>query len=237
MKKNKINKNNRENNIKNQIKSIFLSNRELNPKNVKFNIFKEILLSDNLNELLEKRTFEMRNLIIHYKENINNDDKLNDAQFYFNLVEQIRIKRINDITNTGKINEVISNKMKEQIKDLEIEENWVERGYQTFKVLNSIVQIKIEDSTQLEYIIKLLKTETINGVLIKEKIIEINDLSQFLIDVKKYSLGFYNQNPSLNRNEIFVGENFYQTEIAKLYYCLNDGKIHIINIKKRKSIN
>lgn len=92
---------NREDNISNTIKSILLSNRELTPSNLKFNMFREILLCDRLDEIIEKKTSDFRKLVVFYKDKINECPELQSANFYFQKAEQVRIQRIQNIVETG----------------------------------------------------------------------------------------------------------------------------------------
>lgn len=227
----KVNKNklSRETNINNTIKSILLSNRELNQSNLKYNMFREVLKSDNLNEIMNKKTFDIRNLIIYYKDKINEDETLENAQYYFNLVEQIRIARVNKIVKNGQVQNIIVNKLKENIRDEEIEENWKNRNYTHFKLTNSTIEVKIEDMTQLEYQLKLWKIETVNNVLTQDILLEKNQLEKWILKVKQYALDVYNKVPTTNRNILYVGENSIKKEVCFLYYCLTDGKIHAIH--------
>lgn len=235
MKNKKIKKNTRETNINNTIKSILLSNREVNHTNLKFSILKEILLSNLSNEIFEKKTFDFRNLIIYYKNEINNDDNLESTQYYFNQIEQIRIKRINKIVESGKTKELTINKIKELNKDKDIEENWIERGYTTIKITNGLIEVKIEELKQLEYQIKMLKLETINNILTSSFSMDKNDFEKWIISIKDYSLKTYGNNPIVKKNCILLGENNMQLEKLFLYLCLSDGKIHIIKRIKYKN--
>lgn len=233
MKKNKkIKKNRKETNINNIIKSILLSNRELNYTNLKFNILKEILLSDKKEELFNKKTFDFRNLIIHYKNEINNDETLKNANFYFQELENIRIGRVNTIVNNGLVNNVVLNKMQNINRDEEIEENWIDRGYTHIKLTNGTLEVKIEDLTQLNYQLKLLELETINNIVTKSFIIEQNKLEEWLISLKNYSITTYGIKPTITRNVIFLGQSKLQLEKIFIYYCLTNGNIYAIKRTK-----
>lgn len=228
----KKSKNSREVNINNTIKSILLSNREINPKNLKFSIFREILKSDKMNDIFIKRTGECRNLIIHYQNQINEDMELNAAKYYFDIVEKIRIDRVNDIVKAGKVNNVLINKMSNSLRNKEIEENWVDRGYTHIKISNGTVQVKIEDITQLNYQLKLLEVETIDNIITKRIIIDPKELENWIISVKNYAINTYGEKPKIIKNVIEIGLNNVKLEKCFLYYCLSDGKLHIISRTK-----
>lgn len=225
-KKNK--KNDRQTNIDNTIKSILLSNREINHKNLKFNMLKQILLSDKKNELFNKKTFDFRNLIYHYKDQIDKEEELESASFYFNQLEEIRIKRVNEIIENGMSKNITINKMKNLNRDEEIEENWIDRGYTHINLTNGFIEVKIEDLTQLEYQVKLLKLETINNIVTSTFSLEKTELEKWLFELKDYSIKTYNTKPIVQRNVIFVGQNTSQLEKIFVYFCITTGKIYII---------
>lgn len=226
MKKHK--KNNRETNINNTIKSILLSDREINNKNLKFSVLKEILLSDKKEELFSKKTSDFRNLVIYYKEKINEDLDLYDAKVYFQELEQIRIDRINQLIESGKTNDFMLNKMKELNKNLEVEENWRDRGYTHLQLTNGTIEAKIEDLTQLSYQIKMLELETINNITTSSISLSLSDLEDWILKIKEYALKTYGSKPRLDRNILYVGKNEKQLEKHFIYYCLSNGKVYIV---------
>lgn len=226
MKKNK--KNNREQNIKNTIKSILLSDREINSNNIKFSVLKEILLSDKKEELFQNKTIDFRKLVIFYNKQIDSDPELLSSSIYFNELERIRINRVNQIVKNGQTNDILLNKMKDLNRDLEIEENWVDRGYTFIPLINGAIEVKIEDLVQLEYQIKMLELETINNIVSSTYIIDKSKLNDLILKTKEYSLKTYGIKPKLNRNVILVGQNEKQLEKIFLYYCLTDGKVHLL---------
>lgn len=222
----------REENIQNTIKSILLSDREINGKNLKYSIFREILLSDKCDEIMHKKTIQMRNLIINYKDLIDNDEQLQTAKYYFNIVEEIRINRVNKIVESGKINDITVNKIRNNTRNAEIEEEWKDRGYTHIKLYNGTIEAKIEDATQLNYQLKLLEIETINNIITNEIILDKKDIDKWLKEIKEYSLRVYNKKPIVSRNVIELGCDENKLERCFLYYCLSDGKLHIVMRKK-----
>lgn len=226
MKKHK--KNNRETNINNTIKSILLSDREINNKNLKFSVLKEILLSDKKEELFFKKTSDFRSLVIYYKDKINEDLDLCSARVYFEELEQIRMDRINQLIESGKTNDFMLNKMKKLNKNLEVEENWRDRGYTHLQLTNGTIEAKIEDLTQLSYQIKMLELETINNITTSSLSLSLSDLEDWILEIKEYALKTYDSKPRLDRNILYVGKNEKQLEKYFIYYCLSNGKVYII---------
>lgn len=227
-------KKSRENNIDNTIKSILYSNREISPKNIRFSILKEILKSNKRGEIFNKFTNEFRNVVIYYKVDIDNDLELENAIYYIRILDEIRAERINKIVSSGNMNKVCVDKLQNSIKNKEIEEDWVDRGYTCIKLYNGVIEVKIEDKTQLDYQLNMLKLETINNIFTDEIIIDKHQIDMWLNNIKSYALKTYGTNPKINRNIIHIGENNIQLERCFLYYCLTDGKIHIVYRKKIK---
>lgn len=217
----------RNKNIENTIKGILLSNRTLTTKNLKFNMFREILLSDKLDEIILKYTHDFRNLVVAYKDKINECPELENANYYFQKAEKVRISRINTIINSNKTQEVTKEKLLSKHKDKEIEENWVNRNYMMIKFPDSYIEAKIDDITQFNYVLDLLKVDSINNIISEEFSMDKNDLYNWIKSIKGYSLDKYNINPQITKNIISIDniEKFF------IYYILTDGKIHIIHRK------
>lgn len=79
------------------VKSLLYSDRPINPKNIKFEMLKEVLLSEHLYVILEKRNADMQKIISHYKNEIAKDGALKTAKEYLEYAESIRKKRANTV--------------------------------------------------------------------------------------------------------------------------------------------
>lgn len=227
-------KHTREENINNIIKSLIFSNREVTHKSIRFSILKEILLSEKMNEIFNKHTNDFRKIIIYYKDNINQDKQLFSYDFYLEILDNIRIKRINTIIKSGNTTNLYIEQMRKSLIDDEIEKNWVDRGYTTLKLYNGVIEAKIEDKMQLDYQLKILELDAINNINTKEIIIDKTNLNDWIMNIKKYAYATYFKNPKVLRNIIDVGSNDKKSERCFVYYCLTDGKVHIIHRIKLK---
>lgn len=219
---------NREDNISNTIKSILLSNRELNPNNLKFNMFREILLCDKLDEIIEKKTSDFRKLVVFYKDKINECPQLQSANFYFEKAEKVRIKKVQNIVNSGQATDIVVNKLVNNNRDKDLEENWINRNYTFMKLTNGIFKVKIEDLTQFEYTLKMLKLETIKNIITDSFSFDKNNLEKWINSIFQYSHSTYNLKPIINENIISISN----IEKYFVYYVITDGKIHVIHRKR-----
>ena len=220
---------NREDNISNTIKSILLSNRELTPSNLKFNMFREILLSDKLEEIIEKKTSDFRKLVVFYKDKINECSDLQNANFYFQKAEQLRIRIIQNIVETGHATDVVVNRIIDNNRDKDIEENWKNRNYTCIKLKNGVFKVKIEDLEQFNYTLKLLKLETIKDIVTNSFSFDKGELDNWLNSISKYSKEAYNISPVITNNIISISN----LEKYFVYYVITDAKIYVIHRKKQ----
>lgn len=210
------------------IKSLLSSKIELNPKNINYEIVKDILQYKDLDLILNKNSDTIRNIITYYKKEIINDKFLKDYSFYYNKCLDVRNNRLSQVLK-GDYNKVAFNKLKNSYTNEELEKNFKDRGMQHFKIKNDTIPIKIIDKEQLMYVINIMKLDTIKGVLTNIYTIDSLKLDKWYMDMENYSKSMYNIQINKSYNSyIFLGENNIKKEEVYLYYCLNDAKIYIV---------
>jgi len=220
-------------NIDGIIKSLLYSDRPITPKNIKFPILRELLLSNELKELLNIKNAEMRKLIIHYQKEISADESLEEPQCYLNIIDSIQNERLNKVLN-GNTNKVLYNRLKNVYQDEDIEEVKKDRGVRRFSLRNGFVDIKVTTLSELEYDIQILQLDTIYNIITTYTTIKSIELVEWYEKLVKYSKETYGKVPIIGRAKIYLGENDIKTEEYLLYHCLTNDKIYCINRTKLK---
>lgn len=220
-------------NIEGIIKGLLYSDNPATPKNIKFPVLREILLSDKIDELLNIRTGDMKNLIQHYYKEIESDNALEHPSFYLDRIKSIQKERLNKVMS-GNANIVIYDRLKKMYEDEEIEEIKKDRGLRRFSLYNGFIDIKVTTKTELDYEIQMMKLDAIYNVIINCKSIPATELINWYNQLVKYAKENYGNKPVVGKSHIFVGENDLKKEEFLLYHCLNDDKIYCINRIKLK---
>ena len=220
--------------VENIIKSIKCSNRPINSKNIKFEDFKEILISENCLELFNLRTKEFQQLVIDYQHHINKDNSLNSAKYYYDILTNIKNNRINQLSSS-QISNIVNDKLKKTLLDSSIEEDWRDRGYTHMRIKNGTVKVKITDKTQLEYEYKMFQLDTVSNIISSITHFDSSKLPEWYEELIKYCKTNYNSIPKHKDEKIFIGGNGLKSEMALIYYCLTDAHIYIINRLKFKN--
>lgn len=220
-------------NIDGVIKSLLYSDRPANPKNIKFPVLRELLLSDQLPDLLNKRNGDMRKLILHYHKEIANDRSLKPPSVYLKEIDVIQKERLEKVLK-GNTNKVVYNRLKKMYENEEIEEIKKDRGLRRFSLWNGYIDIKITTWPELEYEIQMLQLDTIYNIITIYQVIHGNELVKWYNNLVQYAEETYGRKPVVKTSEIFVGENDLKRETYLLYHCLTDDKIYCINRTKLK---
>jgi hypothetical protein len=220
-------------NIDGIIKSILYSDRPVTPKNIKFPVLREILLSNKMMELLNAKNSEMRKLILYYQKEISADRLLKEPQYYLNIIESIQNERLNKVLN-GDTNKILYNRLKKVYENEEIEEIKKDRGVRRFSLRNGSIDIKITTLPELEYDIKMLQLDTIYNIITTYTTIKSTELISWYEKLIKYAKETYGNLPVIKTSSIYVGENDIKTEEYLLYHCLTNDKIYCVNRNKLK---
>lgn len=215
-------------NIGGIIKSLLYSDRPATPKNIKFPVFRELLLSDKRHKLLDVRNGDMRKLVLHYQKEIAADKQLEHPSVYLEEINVIQEERLNKVLKGNK-NKVLHNRLKKMYENEEIEEIKKDRGAKRFSLWNDSIDIKITTWPELEYEIQLLQLDAIYNIITTYQTIHGSDLIKWYDNLKKYTQETYGQKPVLQHSCIWVGENNIKKEEYILYHCLTDDKIYCIN--------
>lgn len=220
-------------NIDGIIKSLLYSDRPVTPKNIKFPVLKEILLSDKIMEILNVKNAEMRKLILHYQKEIAEDKELKKPQYYLDIIDAIQNERLNKVLN-GNTNKILYNRLKKAYEDEEIEQIKKDRGIRRFSLRNGFIDIKVTTLTELEYDIKMLQLDAIYNIATTYTVINSTDLINWYEKLVKYAKETYGCSPIIKTSAIYVGENDIKAEEYLLYHCLTDDKIYCIQRTKLK---
>lgn len=220
-------------NIDGIIKSLLYSDRPVTPKNIKFPVLRELLLSDKMREILDVKNGEMRKLILHYQKEISADKQLKEPQYYLNIIDNIQNERINKVLN-GNTNKVLYNRLRKVYEDEETEKNKKDRGTRRFSLRNGYIDIKITTLPELEYDIKILQLDAIYNIVTTYTAIRSTELINWYEKLVRYAKENYGNLPVIKTSSIYVGENDIKSEEYILYHCLTDDKIYCINRYKLK---
>lgn len=214
-------------NINNIIKSILLSDREITPKNIKYNVLHSLIKSDYKDELFNKRTNEMKRLIFHYSDQINNDSTLEHSSVYISELNALKEERIKKVMN-GNYKSVVKSRLATMYKNELLEETWKDRGFRHFKYKYGTIPLKITDIEQFNYEYRTLQFDAIDNVMTTLQIIEQDELNNWYNITEEYCKLNYNNRPIILDSKIYLGENNFKKEEYLLYYNLSDGKIYIV---------
>lgn len=221
------------NNIKGIIKSLIYSDRSITPKNIKFHVLREILKSEEFDEIIKNKNGEMKKILIYYKNEINNEKSLKDFDYYMSKVNAIRQERLNKIMN-GNINKVVYNRLKKMYQDEDFEKEMKDRGIRHFKVKNDTLKVKIITLEDLEYQLKMMQLDAINNIITTYEQIKSTDLENWYENIKKYTIQTYGQKPVKNEYKLFLGENNFKSEEYLLFHCLTNDKVYCVKRTKMK---
>ena len=220
-------------NIDGIIKSLLYSDRPVTPKNIKFPVLRELLLSDKMREILDVKNGEMRKLILHYQKEISADKQLKEPQYYLNIIDNIQNERINKVLN-GNTNKVLYNRLRKIYENEEIEKIKKDRGIRRFSLRNGFIDVKVTTLIELEYDIQMLQLDSIYNVVTTYNAIKSTELINWYEKLVKYAKETYGSIPVIKTASIYVGEDDIKSEEFLLYHCLTDDKIYCIQRTKLK---
>lgn len=214
-------------NIDGIIKSILLSDRPINHKNIKFDVLKEILISNKLNEIINIRNSEMKDLVNYYKKEIDDNKSLKPSAYYVDLVNSIQQERLKKVMS-GNVNTVVQNRLKDMYRDEEIEEIIRDRGEQNFRIKNDTIMIKRTTMEELNYHITMMKTDVIHNIITSYEFISHDKFPIWYEKLMEYAKITYGTKLIKDVSKVFVGDNKFQREEYIFYYCLTNDKICVI---------
>jgi len=220
-------------NIDGIIKSLLYSDRPITPKNIKFPILRELLLSNELMELLGIKNAEMRKLILYYQKQISSDESLKEPQYYLDIIDSIQNERLNKVLN-GNTNKILYNRLKNVYQDEDIEEVKKDRGVRRFSLRNGCIDINVTTLLELKYDIQTLQLDTIYNIITTYTTIKSKELIEWYEKLVKYSKKTYGKIPIIKKSKIYLGENDIKAEEYLLYHCLTNDRIYCINRTKLK---
>lgn len=215
------------------IKSLLYSDRPATPKNIKFPVFKEILLSDKRDEIFDVKNSDMRKLLLSYQNEIEQDSSLKPVAEYLAIIDGIQEKRLEKVLN-GNTEKVVHNRMKKMYENKEIEEIKKDRGVRRFSLWNGFIDILITTWPELEYEINMLQLDAMYNIATTYEAIHSSDLIKWYNHIEKTAKNTYGKPPVIERSKIIAGENQLKSEEYLLYYCLTNGKIYCIHRTKLK---
>ncbi|QUH21956.1 hypothetical protein [Alkaliphilus sp. B6464] len=215
------------------IKSLVYSDRNITPKNMKYDLLKEVLKSEELDSIIENKNGEMKKILIYYKDKINNDKSLKGFDYYLDKVNTVRAKRLNTIMN-GNVNKVVHNRLKDMYRNEEIEDEIRDRGVKHFKVRNESLEVNITVLTDLEYQLQMFRLDTIYNIITTYEKIKSTELFIWYENIKKYTQTAYGHLPIKSKGKIYLGKDHLKEEEILLYHCLTNDHIYCV---KRVKMN
>lgn len=209
------------------IKSLLFSDRNITPKNMKFTELKNVLLSPQLEQIIEKKNGEMLKILTHYKNQIDADPQLENTDGYLLKVSNVRKRRAEKVLS-GNIEHVVKERLKTIYTDKELEETKKDRGYKHFKVRNETLEVGIMVKEDLMQLIELYKLDAISNIITTYDKFPSYKLEKWFEDFKMMNKLAYGKIPQKEKGRLVLGENSYKSEEVLLFHCLTDDHIYLI---------
>lgn len=209
------------------IKSLLYSDRSMTPQNIKFEQLKEILRSEHLNEIMDKKNGELIKIIEHYKDVVNNDKTLKSSNEYLSEIKKIRNLKATKVFS-GNVDNMVKERLKTIFTDKELEETKKDRGYKHFKVRNETLEIAITVKEDLMQLIELYRIDALSNIVTSYEKIPSFKLESWFEGFKQKNKLSYGQMPKKEKGRLIMGENSYKLEELHLFHCLTDDHIYLV---------